>query len=166
MSGGSLAGRTKCRNLAFCPVRSESTGRTALRKTMVRILQKAFSHRASLCRWTLDRAEKLQGDGAWFSWECAFQVLQSGIDMKAFCKSVTTMMIAREIKSYTDNLLPRSVCYNRQPINIINERWSTRISWPFLLREAANRKSLGRNGPFIQKSLSDSRLRRWFLPML
>lgn len=66
---------------------------------MVRILQKAFSHRASLCRWTPDQAGKLQGDGARFSWECAFQSLQSGIDMKAFRKSATTRMTAREIRS-------------------------------------------------------------------
>ena len=66
---------------------------------MVIILQKAFSHRASLCRWTPDQAGKLQGDGARFSWECAFQSLQSGIDMKAFRKSATTRMTAREIRS-------------------------------------------------------------------
>ena len=76
--------RRKCGNLAFCPAGSESTRRTALRKTTVRFLQKAFSHRASLCRLKPDLAEKLKGNGTRFSWECAFLVLHPALMWRRF----------------------------------------------------------------------------------
>jgi len=45
---------------------------------------------SSLCRWNPDLAEKHKDKGARFSWECAFQALQTGFVMKAFRKYVMT----------------------------------------------------------------------------
>lgn len=45
---------------------------------------------SNLCQWNPDRAEKLKGKGARFSWEGALQALLSSFDVKAFRKFTTT----------------------------------------------------------------------------
>lgn len=68
---------------------------------LVNILQNTFSHLMCLCPQMLDRAEKLDVNGRRFSLKCAFRMLLTNFEMKAFRKFATTLVIAHLNKVYT-----------------------------------------------------------------